>query len=128
MARNYSTPQARTRSKLAVAARETVFAVPHRPLPDPHAAVGLRPESVRRRRAKQKAFREAMERTGTNLTQLAKVIGVDHSYMSRIAGGHRTPSLSTSRMLAEALDMTIDDLAVLLLGPSDRGLKVVRNG
>lgn len=48
-------------------------------------------------------FRDAHDRSGLSLRQLAARAGVDHSTVSRIRKGDREPSLSVAASLAAAL-------------------------
>lgn len=45
-----------------------------------------------------------------HIKKLAKREGLEHSYLSKILSGDRTPAITYLQRIARALDMTIDDL------------------
>lgn len=83
--------------------------------PDPHEAVGLDPRHRRRRKEIERRFHMLMAERNLNLTQLADRLQMSHSYVSRVASGHRTPSFQAARDLARVLEVKIDQLADILL-------------
>lgn len=49
-----------------------------------------------------------------NQSELARVYGLDRTQVCRILSGKRRPSLKYTRRIAEALDMSIEDLLIEL--------------
>lgn len=91
------------------------IAIAHRPKPDPHRAVRLNPGMIARRKQRTTAFRTLLQGRGVNLTQLARMTGFSHSYISRIVDGRRTPSLRTTVDLAVHLGIGLVEMAEILL-------------
>lgn len=107
-------------------ARRTFIKV--RPPVDPAQMVGIRTE-LRQRRARRKVvLNHQLEVAGLTMTELSRRTGVDLSYISRIWSGDRMPGLDTTIRLAEALGMTLQELADVLLPPIIRAAteKVVK--
>ncbi len=59
------------------------------------------------------AIRSWCQRNHVSQSKLAERLGVDHSYVSRIAAGQRIPSPDMVRKIADALDIPVEDMALL---------------
>lgn len=53
---------------------------------------------------------------GYSQTDLARRVGLSRPYLSQLESGTRSPSLGLAERLARALDITVDELLVLLRG------------
>lgn len=49
-----------------------------------------------------------------NISALSRGLNRDHGYLSRILSGHRTPSVPFLLEIANALDLTMDELLLLI--------------
>lgn len=54
------------------------------------------------------------ERTGVSQARLARLVGVDHSYVSRLERGERRPSRDLVVRIADALSLPAADASALL--------------
>lgn len=73
--------------------------------------------SVRQRRIPPAEFapllRTARTRAGLGSRQLARLIGVDQSYIANLEAGRRCPSTVIAALLSEALPLNDDELLLL---------------
>lgn len=55
-------------------------------------------------------IRDLMRRRGLNITELAKLVGVERSHMSNILAGRRKPSIDLALRLSRVLGVTVNTL------------------
>jgi transcriptional regulator with XRE-family HTH domain len=67
-----------------------------------------------------KAIRELREERGLTLDALAAKAGMHTTYLSRIERAHSSPTWEKMSSLAEALDMTVSEIAKAAEGQSKR--------
>lgn len=67
-----------------------------------------------------KAIRELREERGLTLDVLAAKAGMHTTYLSRIERAHSSPTWEKMSSLAEALDMTVSEVAKAAEGQSRR--------
>lgn len=72
------------------------------------------PRAIRERRAR--FLSRQMEAGGFTRASLAQEMGLDHSYISRLVSGHRTPSLEVAVVLAQKFHLPLAELAEVLVG------------
>lgn len=82
---------------------------------DPHRVVGLSAHRVNRRKQRLTDFNVLLQKGGINHTQLAARTGLSLTYISRIVGGMRTPSLFATIALARALKIGLTQMARIIL-------------
>ena len=61
------------------------------------------------------SLREIRKSKGLTLPQMAEIVGVHHTHLSRIETGKITPSLKIAFKIAAGYDITIERLRDLLL-------------
>ncbi|MBQ9200640.1 MAG: helix-turn-helix transcriptional regulator [Lachnospiraceae bacterium] len=59
-------------------------------------------------------LKQARKRKGLSQMELAKLIGLKQVTISQYESGARTPDLNTSKKLADALEMTLDEFFLLI--------------
>jgi transcriptional regulator with XRE-family HTH domain len=59
-------------------------------------------------KTKRISLATAIQRTGQSLRQIAPDAGIDHSTLSRIVAGNRSPRLVTAQAIAQALGLSVD--------------------
>lgn len=59
---------------------------------------------------------ELRQARGHSQTDLARRVGMSRPYLCQLESGSRSPSLGLAERLARALDITVDELLVLLRG------------
>ena len=58
-----------------------------------------------------RAIRYHRERSGLSQSELAKAVGLDQSYISKVEHGITLPTIATYAALADVLGVTLDELA-----------------
>ncbi len=56
---------------------------------------------------------KAIRRKNITQTELAKKVGVGQTYINRIINGYITPSTPLGMRIAEALEMSVEDLFII---------------
>lgn len=64
--------------------------------------------------------REMLSAQGMSMTTLADLTGLDLSYISRLFNDQRTPSLKTTKRIAQAMGVGFEELAQAFTRPGAR--------